>query len=177
MMISQFELKLIPSTSGIHFSINHLGISDIYGNFTDFDTEITTSSDNFLDAKITFSAKTNTINTHIDARDNHLKSADFLDAVQFPEMKFISTSIKKGKKGNFIITGDFTLHGVTKTIDIQAILVGKAIDPSDNSELYGLKFNGTINRLDYGVGSKYPTKMLSDEVKFEANLEFKKTLN
>lgn len=176
-VISQFELKLLPATSGLNFSINHLGITDFKGAFTDFDAQIYSSNDQFLDAQITFTAKTASVNTFIEQRDSHLRSADFLDTDNHPEMKFQSTSIKKGKKGSFLVTGDFTLHGVTKSIVVEAKLTGKATNPSDKKELYGLKFTGSLNRLDFGVGSKYPETLLSNQIDFEANLQFEKPLN
>lgn len=175
--ISPFQFKLLPTTSGIHFSIRHLGIADFYGSFTEFNTKITATSDQFTDAKIEFSAKSGSIQTFIEERDHHLRSSDFLDAEKFPEMKFVSTEIKKGKKGVLLVKGDFTLHGVTKPIEINAIVTGKNVDAKDKSEVYGIKFTGSVLRSDFEVGTNYPETLLSNEVKFEANLEFKKELN
>lgn len=174
--IQQFELHLLKSTSGLNFSIKHLGITDFNGAFTDFESSITTSSDLFTDAQVSFTAKASSVNTFNEQRDHHLRSSDFLDTENHPTITFVSTSIKKGKKGSFTITGDFTLHGVTKSISVDAKLTGKHVNSENQSELYGLKIKGQINRLDFGVGEKYPNEMLSDIVTFEANLTYQKEL-
>lgn len=171
---TNFTLNLDKGHSNFGFTIKHLGISDFNGRFTKFDTKLTGTKSDLTDAKIEFTADAASINTGIDKRDEHLRAADILDVANHPEIKFVSTSIKKGKGNNYTVEGDFTFHGVTKNIKMNALLVGTSVDQNSKKELYGLKFTGAINRLDYGVAAGFPEQMLSNEVKFTADLEFAK---
>lgn len=175
--VSNFVLTNNKVNSGLRFSIKHLGISDFVGAFTDFDTKITTESNDLEKAKIEFSARTFSINTFNEQRDNHLRSSDFLNTEKFPEMKFVSTKITKGKKNNYVVVGDFTFHGVTKSVTMNAVLNGVFVNPETKNEVYGIKFDGSINRLDFGVGVAYPSQMFSNEIKFEATLEMNKNMD
>lgn len=172
---TNFTLDLDKAHSHFGFTIKHLGISDFNGQFTKFDTKLTATADDLSDAKIEFSADAASINTGIEQRDNHLRSADLLDTEKYPEIKFVSTSVKKEKGNNYKVEGDFTFHGVTKKVALNAVLVGKTVNPQSKKEAYGIKFTGAINRLDYGVGAGFPEPMLSNEIKFTADLEFAKS--
>ena len=92
----------------------HLGISDVTELFKNFDVTIKTEKPDFSDAVLTLTAEAASINTGIDMRDNHLKSADFFDVVRYPTIAFKSSSLKANGNNKYKVTGDLSLHGVTK---------------------------------------------------------------
>src|ERR1700744_1760526 len=128
--------------SRVGFAITHLGINEIDGDFKTFEGKITTSKPDFSDATVELTADVNSINTDVDARDKHLKSADFFDAEKNPTLTFKSTSFKKGKGKDYTVTGNLTLHGVTKPVTLKATLVGNATNPMSKKELAGFRITG-----------------------------------
>ena len=160
--------------SRIGFGITHLTINEIEGDFKTFDGKITSSKADFSDATIEFSADINTINTDVEARDKHLKSADFFDAANNPTLTFKSTSFKKGKGKDYKVTGNLTMHGVTKPVTLDAVLVGTTVHPMSKKEMAGFRITGNINRSDFGIGASMPAAMLSENVELKANTEFAK---
>ena len=160
--------------SRIGFGITHLGINEIEGDFKTFDSKITSSKADFSDATIEFSADMNSINTDVEARDKHLKSADFFDVANNPTMMFKSTSFKKEKGNNYKVTGNLTMHGVTKPVTLDAVLVGTTTHPMSKKEMAGFRITGIVNRMDYGVGATMPAAMLAENVELKANTEFSK---
>src|ERR1700759_2673243 len=96
------------------FTITHLAVSDVDGTFKDFDATIVAAKPDFSDAKVSFTAKTASVNTGTDQRDTHLKSPDFFDVAKYPTLSFTSTSIKPAKAGHYTVTGNLTLGAVTK---------------------------------------------------------------
>ena len=97
---AQNTLKSDPAHSRIQFSVTHLGISEITGNFEKATLNMNVDEKNFTNSKISFVVDVNSINTHIEARDNHLRNEDFFDVKKFPEMTFQGTSIKAMKKNS-----------------------------------------------------------------------------
>ncbi len=160
--------------SRIGFGITHLGINEIDGDFKVFDGKITSAKGDFSDATIEFSADMNSINTDVEARDKHLKSADFFDVANNPTMTFKSTSFKKEKGNKYHVTGNLTMHGVTKLVTLEAVLVGTTVHPMTKKEMAGFRITGIINRMDFGVGSTMPGPMLAEQVELQANTEFSK---
>ena len=112
------------------------------------------------------------INTDNEKRDEHLKSAEFFDASKFATITFKSTSFKKSGK-NYKVKGNLTLHGVTKPVELEAV-VRTGTNPMSGKEVAGFKITGKIKRADFDLGSKYGAPMLSDEVQITANAEFGK---
>ncbi len=160
--------------SRVGFGITHLTINEIEGDFKTFDGKITASKADFSDAAIEFSADINSINTEVEARDKHLKSADFFDATNNPSLTFKSTSFKKEKGNNYKVSGNLTMHGVTKPVTFDAVLVGTATNPMSKKEMAGFRLSGIIKRSEFGIGASMPEAMLSENVKLEANTEFAK---
>ena len=160
--------------SRVGFGITHLTINEIDGDFKSFDGKISTTKPDFADATIEFSAEMSSINTDVEARDKHLKSADFFDADKNPKLTFKSTSFKKEKGNEYKVTGNLTMHGVTKPVTLTATLVGTTVHPMSKKEMAGFRITGNINRMDFGVGATMPEAMLSENVKLVANTEFSK---
>jgi len=160
--------------SRIGFGITHLMINEIDGDFKKFEGKISTNKPDFADASIEFSADVNSINTDIDARDKHLKSPDFFDAEKNPNLSFKSTSFKKESGKEYKVTGDLTMHGVTKPVTLNAVLVGTTTNPMSKKEMAGFRITGSIKRSDFGIGASMPNEMLSEVVTLTANTEFSK---
>ena len=160
--------------SRVGFAITHLTINEIDGDFKSFEGKLTAANTDFSGATIEFSADVNTINTDVEARDKHLKSADFFDAEKNPSLTFKSTSFKKEKGKEYKVTGNLTLHGVTKPVTLTAVLVGTATNPMSKKEMAGFHVTGSINRNDFGIGASMPGTMLSEKVEIVANTEFSK---
>lgn len=158
--------------SQLGFTVNHLGIADVSGTFNDVDVTVKSSNPDFSDAAFELTAKTASIDTRVDARNNHLKSADFFDAEKFPTLFFKSTSIKKAGKNKYKLTGDLSLHGITKPVTMELLYKGTVENPMSKKHTAGFQITGTINRSDFNVGPGFPAPMISDEVRIKADGEF-----
>jgi polyisoprenoid-binding protein YceI len=154
------------------FSITHLMMSDVDGMFKNVEATIQSSQPDFSDAVITMTAQTNSVFTDNDKRDEHLKSADFFDATKYPTITFKSTSLKKDGANKYILTGDLTMHGITKTVTMDLSYRGPATSPMTKKPLAGFKITGKIKRSDFKIADSAPSAMLSDEVTITANGEF-----
>lgn len=163
--------------SQIQFTVTHLGVSDVSGTFNDFDVTVKTSKADFSDAVFELSAKTSSIDTRVEARDNHLKSADFFDAEKFPTLNFKSTGITKASKDKYKLTGNLTLHGVTKAVTLDLTYRGTVENPMNKKQTAGFQITGTIKRSDFTIGEKFPALIVSDEVRIKADGEFTQTEN
>src|ERR1700761_1839549 len=160
--------------SKLQFTITHLMVSDVDGGFGDFNVTIVSSKPDFSDAKFNLTVNTASVNTGVDARDNHLKSADFFDVANYPAMTFTSTGITKTSANHYTLTGNLTLHGVTKPVSMDLWYRGTITNPMSKADDAGFKLTGTIKRSDFNFGSKFGSAMLSDEVNISANGEFAK---
>src|SRR6266576_65061 len=104
-----------PTHSEVTFKVKHLMFTNVSGSFNNFTLNVETDDDNFNNAKAEFSADINSISTNNEQRDGHLKSADFFDAENFPKITFVATRYTSvDNDGSYELTGDLTMHGVTK---------------------------------------------------------------
>ncbi|WP_138484289.1 YceI family protein [Dyadobacter bucti] len=158
--------------SQLKFDITHLGVSTISGAFTEFDATITAAKPDFSDATFNLTAKTASIETHVEKRNDHLKSADFFDAAANPELTFKSTSLKSAGKDKYKLSGDLTMHGVTKPVTLDLTYRGTITNPQSKKPVAGFRAIGTVKRADFGIGPKFPAPMLSEEVTIIADGEF-----
>jgi polyisoprenoid-binding protein YceI len=170
---SQTIWKMDLAHSNLGFGILHLSVNEVKGTVKMTESIVTQSKDDFTDATISLKADLNTIDTDNDKRDAHLKTADFFDTAKFPELTFQSTSFSKKGPDNYTITGNLTLHGVTKSVTLNAG-VKSGTNVMDNKPIAGFKVTGVIKRSDFGISAGTPIAILSDEVSIEANLEFGK---
>jgi polyisoprenoid-binding protein YceI len=171
--IAQTTWNADPMHSKLAFSTTHLGISDIDGAFNKFTASATTNKADFSDAVFDLSVDVATINTLVEMRDKHLRSADFFDVEKFPTMTYKSTGIKKTAENKYQLTGDLTLHGVTKPVTMDLWYRGTIVNPQTKANTAGFQLTGTIKRSDFGIGPKFAPPMISDEVKIKADGEFK----
>ena len=156
------------------FTITHLMVSDVEGTFKNFDITLTSSKEDFSDAAISLTADVNSINTDNEKRDGHLKSPDFFDAAKYPTLSFKGTSFAKVSGKNYKLTGDLTMHGVTKSVTLDVIYNGTITHPMTKKLVAGFKVSGTFKRSDFGIGGSMPAAVLSDEVNLIANIEVTK---
>lgn len=170
--VNQFVYNADNVHSRIGFTIKHLGVSDFNGNFNKYETKITGSKADFSDAVFEFSADAASINTANDMRDEHLRSEDFFNTAKFEKLTFKSTAVKTLKGNKMQIVGDLTMHGVTKSVTLDATHVGNFENPKTKKTVSGFKITGEVKRSDFGVGPGFTAPMLSDEVQLIADLEF-----
>lgn len=165
-----------PDHSKLTFSVTHLGISNIDGLFNTFEATISSSKADFSDAVLEMTADVNSINTQVEARDNHLRSADFFDVEKFPKMYYKSTSIRKdGKeKGRYVSNGYLTMHGVVKPVELKLWYRGTMENPSNKKTAAGFQVTGSLQRSDFQLGEKFPESIISNEVMLKADVEFLK---
>ncbi|RZJ50747.1 MAG: polyisoprenoid-binding protein [Chryseobacterium sp.] len=135
--------------SSVNFNIKHMGISFVQGRFDKVDGTVSTKGTNLDNARFEFSVYPETINTGVEPRDKHLKSADFFDAEKFPEMKFVGVSVLKGKD-TYTLEGKLTIKDVTKEISIPVNFGGIAKN-QQGKEVLGVQAKFTVNRLDYNI--------------------------
>ena len=158
--------------SQLGFTVTHLGVSDVSGTFNDFDVKIRSGKPDFSDAVFELSANVASIDTRVEARDNHLKSADFFNTATYPVIKFKSTAIKSIGNDKYKLTGNLTMHGITKEVTMDLVHRGTIENDMNKKQTAGFQLTGTINRSDFGIGPKFPPPMISDEVRIKADGEF-----
>jgi polyisoprenoid-binding protein YceI len=166
--------KIDAAHSDILFKVKHLMITTVTGQFKNFDATLTAEKEDFSDAQISFTADVNSIDTRSEQRDGHLKSNDFFNAEQFPELKFTSTSLTKNGEG-YILKGDLTIRDVTKTIELKADYAGAMVDPWGQKKV-GFEAEGKIKRKEFGLSWDAVTEaggvVVSDDVKLQLNVQF-----
>lgn len=152
---STFKVDTNHSTVG--FNVPMLGgLSQVTGKFSSFNVEIVYDEKDVTKSSVTATIKAESIDTGIEGRDKHLRTADFFEVEKYPEITFTSKRVeKKGK--NLSVVGDFSMHGVTKEITIPFMVAGKHKKEGSDSVTYG--FSGTlkIDRRDYGINYQHKT--------------------
>jgi polyisoprenoid-binding protein YceI len=140
--------SLDTTHSAAEFAVKHLMISTVKGHFKSFTGTGETNSDGTLkSATLTIDAAS--LDTNVEARDNHLRSADFFDVEKFPKITFRSTKIEQ-KGTDITITGDLTMHGETKPVTLKGEITATVTDPWGNPRM-ALAVNAKINRKDWGL--------------------------
>jgi len=171
-LFAQTTWKVDPMHSKLTFSVVHMGISSVDGLFNKFNVNATTSKADFSDAVFELTVETPSINTNVEMRDNHLRSADFFEVEKYPTMTFKSNSIKKVSKDRYKLSGDLTLHGITKPVTMDLWYRGTNEDAKAKTSTSGFQLTGTLKGSDFNIGPKFPAPILSDEVQIKADGEF-----
>lgn len=171
-MVAQSTWNVDKAHAKVNFSTLHNTISDVEGLFNAFDISIVASEEDFSDAVFTVEIDVNSIDTEIEMRDNHLKSADFFEVEKYPTMSFKSTSIEATNKDNhYRVNGNLTLKGITKPVTMNMWYRG-TIENDKGQKIAGFQVTGTIDRLDFNVGEKFPDMLVSNEVAIKVDGEF-----
>jgi polyisoprenoid-binding protein YceI len=152
-------------------------ISNVSGQFRKFESKVETEGDDLTTADVTFSADVDSISTNNEQRDGHLKSPDFFDAATYTQIVFESTSMEKTSDDTYTLHGNLTMRGVTNTIALDVEFGGIIKDPFGYTRA-GFTVAGKVKRKDYGLNWSALTEagglVVSDDVKFEAHLEYVK---
>jgi polyisoprenoid-binding protein YceI len=167
--LAQDVYKIDPVHSEISFKVRHL-LAKVSGRFTRFSGEIKVDPKDIGKSSVEVSIEAASVNTDVEARDNHLRTDAFFDVAKYPAITFKSTSVKEISKGKLEVTGDFTLHGVTKRITFPITNAGTQPGMKPGAVVAGFIDGAlTINRQDYGVS--YGKGMIGDEVAISLNVE------
>jgi polyisoprenoid-binding protein YceI len=164
------EWQIDPAHSTIGFTVRHLGISNVHGRFTNVSGSAMLDDNDITKSSVNATIDIASIDTGNQNRDNDLKSPNYFDAAQFPTMTFKSKSVSKNGEGKLKIVGDLTIHGVTKevTLDVEGPSAPAKMGPMQRR---GLAATTSINRKDFGVGSKASAAMVGEEIKIQIDSE------
>jgi polyisoprenoid-binding protein YceI len=161
-----------PVHSEIGFSVRHLMVSKVRGLFGEFEGEIDVAED-VLSSSATATIKTASVDTRNGQRDDHVRSADFLDVERYPTMTYRSTGVRRGGDG-FVVTGELTLHGVTRPVELDVEFHGAGSDPWGGTRI-GFSAETEINRRDFGIDINLPLDgggaVVGDKVKIHLEVE------
>jgi len=156
--------------SRLTFSAFHLGISSVEGIFRIFEVTLVSEKDDFSDAQITLVADVRSVSTEVEIRDNELREKWF-ETFKFPTMNFKSTSFRKVGDRDYKLTGNITIHGVTKPITFDVVYNGKAKNPFSQKYSHGFTITGKLDRNAFGIGKEtLPT--VSARIGVRSNVEF-----
>jgi polyisoprenoid-binding protein YceI len=168
---------LDPSHSTIGFKVKHLMISNVSGRFNEVKGEFTSSTNDLKSAGITVTINASSIYTEAADRDAHLKSPDFFDSANYPELVFKADGLKPVDDENYELDGQLTIKGVTKPVKLAVEYGGLMTDPWGNVKS-GFTVTGKINRKDWGLNWNATLEaggvLVSDEVKILAEVQFAK---
>lgn len=169
-----------PSHSKIGFKVKHLMISNVLGNFKEFEADVQTVGDDFSTSEISFSMNTTSVDTEIADRDAHLKSADFFDAEKYPKITFKAKGLKDLGDDLYTLVGNLTIKEVTQPVTLSVEYGGVMSDPWGNVKA-GFSVTGKINRKDWGLtwNSALETGgvLVGEEVKIICDIELIKIAN
>lgn len=165
-----------PVHSVAEFKVKHMMISNVKGQFAGVKGTLTLDENDLLNSHVEAAIDAASINTREADRDTHLKSADFFDVEKFPTLSFKSTSVTRGKDGELVVTGDLTIHGVTRSVEFGVqgpTAPGK--DPWGNTRI-GLEATTKISRKDFGLTWNAALEtggiLVGDDVTISLDLQF-----
>jgi len=170
-----------PTHSEIQFKAKHMVISNVTGSFLEFSGKMQTQSadkNNFENSTISFEAQVDSIDTGVEQRDEHLRSADFFEAEKYPKITFKSTSFKKnGLENTYNMEGDLTIKGVTKSVLLNVEYGGTGTDMYGQTK-NGFALKGSVNRQEFGLVWSATTEegaiVVSNDIKLVAELQLVK---
>ena len=160
------------SHTEIGFSVRHL-VSKVRGKFEAFEGTIVTHDD-LTASTVNVTVDLNSINTGTADRDNHLRSADFFEVETHPKMTFVSTGIVQKSDTDFVVTGDLTIKGVTKPVELATEFLGEGGDPWGGTRV-GIEATAEISRKEFGIDFNIPLEggkvMVGDKISIHINAE------
>ena len=164
-----------PDHSNVGFKVRHLMVSNVKGNFDKHTATVEINDKDITKSKVEVSIDTNSINTNVQKRDEHLRSADFFDVAKYPTMTFVSKKVAKAAKDRLKVTGDLTLHGVTRQVVLDVDAISKeSKDPWGNIRR-GTTATTKIDRKDFGLtwnkGLETGGVLVGDEITITLEIE------
>ena len=161
--------------SEIEFRVKHMMISNIKGQFQEFDITLNVPNNDLTNASAEAVVNTASVDTKNSQRDDHLRSGDFFDSEKFPKITFKSTKFEKVDDEDYKLTGDLSIQDTTKSIVLNVEYGGIAADPWGNQKA-GFSFNGKIKRSEFGLTWNAALEtggvMVSDEVRINGEIQF-----
>ena len=158
--------KIDPTHTEIGFTVRHL-MSKVRGKFDTFEGTVV-SADDVTASTVEVSVDLSSINTGTADRDAHLRSGDFFEVDAYPSMTFKSTGIKQESDDEFVLSGDLTIKGVTKPIELEVEFLGEGSDPWGGTRV-GIEAKGEISRKEFGIDFNIPLEgdklMIGDKIK------------
>lgn len=146
------EWTLDRAHSHVAFTVDHLGFSDVKGLFREFDAEIAFDPDDLEATEVRFTIAAASVDTLWEARDAHLRSGDFLDVANHPEITFVTTAVTETGEDTAEVTGDLTIRGVTQEVSFDAVLNQIGPNPFDAAQnIAGFTLTGEIDRTAFGI--------------------------
>lgn len=169
--------QIDPTHSEVQFKVKHLVISTVTGSFNSYEGKIEADGDDFENAEAYFSTDIDSITTNNEDRDTHLKSDDFFNAEEHPQLTFESTSFEKTGDGEYKMTGDLTIRDTTKEVELDVVHGGTVGDPYGNTKA-GFEVTGSINRKEFGLTWDAVTEagnvVVGDKIKLQLNVQLVK---
>lgn len=159
--------------SEVDFSVLHLSLSNVRGHFGNIGGTIVLNDTDIAKSTVNVTIDVSSVDTGVTARDADLKSANFFDVGQFPTATFVSTSVRKSGVG-LAVSGDLTLHGVTKPVVLQVEGPTGPVSGMDKKPHSGFSATTTISRTAFGIAPKYPATVVGDEIKLTIDLDVAK---
>jgi len=164
------DYTLDKGHANLTFRVNHLSYSYYLGRFNEFDAKLTFDAKNPANSKVTATLTTASVDTNNEVLEGKLKADDWLDAKKFPAITFVSKDVKITSATGGTVTGDLTLHGVTKPVTLDVTLVGYGYNTYSQADTVGFSATGKLNRSDFGITNLVPK--VGDEVTFTFDGEF-----
>jgi polyisoprenoid-binding protein YceI len=162
-----------PSHSTVGFTVRHLGLAKVRGRFDGVDATLVVGDD-LASSNLAASIELGTVSTGNADRDGHLQSGDFFNAETNPKMTFVSTAIR-GDGDAYALTGDLTLNGITKPVELDVEFFGTSVFPMDQSTRAGFSATGSLSRKDFGIEFNVALGadkvMISDKVALELDIQ------
>jgi polyisoprenoid-binding protein YceI len=159
--------------SEVGFSVLHLGLSNVRGHFGNIGGAIVLDESDITRSTVNVNIDASTVDTGVGPRDADLKGPNFFDVAQFPTATFVSTGVKKSGSG-LTVSGNLTLHGVTKPVILQVEGPTGPVPGMDKKPHSGFAATATISRTAFGIATKFPTTVVGDEVKLTIDLDVAK---
>lgn len=156
--------------SEVDFSILHMSLSKVHGRFGNIGGQIVLNDADISKSTVNVTIDMSTVDTGVGPRDTDLKSDHFFDVAKFPTATFVSTSVAKSGSG-LTVTGNLTLHGVTKPVTLNVEGPTGPIPGMDHKPHSGYSATTTISRIAFGIASSYPASVVGDDVKLTIDLD------
>ncbi|MDN4606369.1 YceI family protein [Sporosarcina highlanderae] len=166
--------KVDASHTSVGFSVKHMMVSKVKGSFSGVEGTIEGDIEDLTGASISFTIDASTINTNSVDRDNHLRSADFFDVENFPSITFVSTDIVKKGEGEYDITGDLTMRGVSKKVTLEAEYEGTGVNPW-GVQVAAFEVEGKVSRKEFELTWNQALEaggvLVGDDIKISIDLQ------
>jgi len=170
---AQTSWTIDPAHSSINFEVRHMSVSNVHGSINGVKGTVIYNEQDIGKSSVQASADTVTVSTGNEKRDTDLKSPSFFNVEKYPQLTFKSTSLSNAG-GKLTLTGDLTLNAITKTVVLDVDGPAPPATDKNGKTRSGFSASGKLKRSDFNVGTKYPSAVIGDDIKFTIDLEINK---